>query len=179
MSLLTFLFGPGSINLAQRAREGNLTIEEVTTTTKEKLEDDKQYGCTALYFASRKCPVEVVEAILDKEVDINGLSEYGDWTALIAASNYSKWNTVHLLVRRGANATLLDTYKRSALHYAANNGAPNDVIIVLIDAGANKKAKDYQRKTPADLARENNYIATAEFIDQYFMAPIKSANLMI
>jgi hypothetical protein len=57
------------INLAQRAFEGKLTVEEVNAATKEKLEEDK-----VLYWASRNCPTEVVEAILDKNVNIDGLS---------------------------------------------------------------------------------------------------------
>jgi pyruvate/2-oxoglutarate dehydrogenase complex dihydrolipoamide acyltransferase (E2) component len=63
-----------SINLAERAREGKLTVEEVNGTTKEKLEGDKYLECTVLFCASSNCPIEVVEAILDKGVNINGLS---------------------------------------------------------------------------------------------------------
>jgi hypothetical protein len=62
------------INLAQRAFEGKLTVEEVNAATKEKLEEDKLYGFTVLYRASAKCGIEVVEAILDKNVNIDGLS---------------------------------------------------------------------------------------------------------
>jgi hypothetical protein len=64
-----------STNLAERAREGKLTIEEVNATSKEKLEQDKdEYGNTVLYWASCYCPINVVEAILDKNVNIDGLS---------------------------------------------------------------------------------------------------------
>jgi hypothetical protein len=59
------------INLAVRAYSGELTVEEVNAATKEKLEKDKFGRCTVLYYASYKCGVEVVEAILDKNVDIN------------------------------------------------------------------------------------------------------------
>jgi hypothetical protein len=63
------------INLALRAWEGRLTVEEVNAATKEKLEKDKdEYGNTVLYWSSYKCGVEVVEAILDKNVNIDGLS---------------------------------------------------------------------------------------------------------
>jgi hypothetical protein len=34
-------------------------------------------------------------------------------------------------------------------------------------------------KTPADVAREEGYQETASLIEQYGMAPIKSANLMV
>jgi hypothetical protein len=51
-----------------------LTVEEVNTATKEKLEDDKYVGCMVLYLASWNCGIEVVEAILNKKVNIDGLS---------------------------------------------------------------------------------------------------------
>jgi hypothetical protein len=63
-----------SVNLAKHAYYGKLTIEEVNTATKEKLEEDKYWNFSVLYWASIECPIEVVEAILDKGVDIDGLS---------------------------------------------------------------------------------------------------------
>jgi hypothetical protein len=62
-----------SVNLAERAYLKELTVEEVNAATKEKLEKD-DYGGTVLYWASYKCGIKVVEAILDKKVNIDGLS---------------------------------------------------------------------------------------------------------
>jgi hypothetical protein len=63
------------INLAKRAEEGELTVEKVNGATKEKLEGDiDEYGNTVICNATYKCPIEVVEAILDKNVNIDGLS---------------------------------------------------------------------------------------------------------
>jgi hypothetical protein len=67
------------INLAQRANEGELTVEEVNHATKEKLEEDKFAGFSVLYWASYKCKIEVVEAILDKNVNIDGRS----WVSIV------------------------------------------------------------------------------------------------
>jgi hypothetical protein len=64
-----------SINLAQRADEGKLTVEEVNHATKEKVEEKDKSGFMLLYYASFYCGIEVVEAILDKNVDIDGLSD--------------------------------------------------------------------------------------------------------
>jgi hypothetical protein len=63
-----------SVNLAERAWEGKLTVEDVNHATKEKLEEKDEYGYTVLNNASYKCPIEVVEAILEKNVNIDGLS---------------------------------------------------------------------------------------------------------
>jgi hypothetical protein len=55
------------VNLAQRAYEGKLTVEEVNAATKEKLETEKTAGgSTVLYWASYYCGIEVVEAIINK-----------------------------------------------------------------------------------------------------------------
>jgi hypothetical protein len=60
-------------NLAQHAFERKLTVGEVNRATKEKLEEDKCGGYTVLVWASARCSIEVVEAILDKGVDVNAL----------------------------------------------------------------------------------------------------------
>jgi hypothetical protein len=62
------------INLAEHAWEGKLTVEEVNGATKEKLEEDKYVGYSVLFWASRECGIEAVEAILDENVNIDGLS---------------------------------------------------------------------------------------------------------
>jgi hypothetical protein len=67
------------INLAERAEKGKLTVEEVNAATKEKLEEDKWRGNTVLSCASYYCGIEVVEAILDKNVNIDGLS----WVSIV------------------------------------------------------------------------------------------------
>jgi hypothetical protein len=64
-----------STNLAERAWKGKLTVEDVKGATKEKLEEENnEYGNTVLYLASLHCGIKVVEAILDKGVNIDGLS---------------------------------------------------------------------------------------------------------
>jgi ankyrin repeat protein len=68
--------------------------------------------------------------------------------------------------------------EKNSLHYAAEYGAPDEIIKALISAGADPKAKDINGKTPADVARQNIHPATAAFIEQ-FIAPIKSANLAV
>jgi hypothetical protein len=65
-----------STNLAQRAYEGKLTVEEVNRATREKLEEDKYNGCTVLYWTSMCCVIEIVEAILNKIVNIDVQSGY-------------------------------------------------------------------------------------------------------
>jgi hypothetical protein len=77
---MSFLFG--SVNLAERAFSGKMTISEVNKATKQKLETDMNiYGYKVLYCASCSCGIDVVEAIINKGVDVNGLS--GDVSIII------------------------------------------------------------------------------------------------
>jgi hypothetical protein len=62
------------INLSERAWKGKLTVEDVKDATKEKLEEKDEPGNTVLYRASYRCGIEVVEAILDKNVNIDEFS---------------------------------------------------------------------------------------------------------
>jgi ankyrin repeat protein len=88
-------------NLATRAYDGKLTIEDVKLASKEILEEHKDSGCTVLHCASKMCSIEVVEAILDKGIDINSLSGTDKWTAIMGAAYVSRWDTVRFLLHRG------------------------------------------------------------------------------
>jgi hypothetical protein len=64
------------INLADLAYNGELTVEEVNGTTRKKLETDvNENGNKVLLCASRSCGIEVIEAIINKGVNIDGLSD--------------------------------------------------------------------------------------------------------
>jgi hypothetical protein len=63
------------INLARRAIDGRLTIEEVNLATKQQVEQDTYLGLGVLFLASSKCSGGVVAAILDKGIDIDGYVE--------------------------------------------------------------------------------------------------------
>jgi hypothetical protein len=77
-------------NLAQRAYDGELTVEEVNGATKQMLETEKNSGgCTVLFWASRNCGIKVVEAIVNKGVNVNGFSA----VSIIADCYFSQTNT--------------------------------------------------------------------------------------
>jgi ankyrin repeat protein len=158
-----------------------LTIEQVKRATKDLLETSRHpgLGYTPLYWASMECPIEVVQTILDKGVDINQLSGKYNYTALNIAAHQRRWDIVKLLLQKGATVNLSEANDSSELHFAARNGAPIGITKALIDAGADPKMKDCDGKTALDLARDGKYISTASFIEQYISAPIKSANLMV
>jgi ankyrin repeat protein len=169
------------INLACHARDKILTIQDIQNATILQLQQDKtDYNSTTLYEACENCSVEIVEAILDKGVDIDGFTIVGlQWTALMNAALNRKWDIVTLLIKRGANAQLVNTeYNRNALHYACQEGAPEYIIELLIQAGADPQVKSNRGETPADLANYRGHTAIASYVEQYYK-PTKSANLIV
>jgi ankyrin repeat protein len=62
------------LNLPEYGWRGQLTVEQVNQATREMLEEKNKFGYTIIYCASKSCSIEVVEAIIDKGVDINALS---------------------------------------------------------------------------------------------------------
>jgi hypothetical protein len=66
-----------TMNLAKRAYNGKLTVQQVNDATMEKLETDMWDGYSVLFRASQIGPIKVVEAILDKGINIDGFSEVG------------------------------------------------------------------------------------------------------
>jgi ankyrin repeat protein len=97
------------------------------------------------------------------------------------SADYRKWEIVQLLLKRGANAQLVNIYNRNALHYAAYHNAAIEIIDALINAGADPTTKDCDGNTPGEYARSNGRLTAvdaAAYLEQ-FCAPTKSANFVI
>jgi ankyrin repeat protein len=165
--------------LAYRAITSKLTVEEVKCATLETLEKETWRGRSVLFCACSRCSPEIVEAVLDKGVDIDKIDKSDDWSALMIAANQNRWDNLQLLLRRGANVEVLNDRNQNVLHMAAASGAPNDIIKILTDIIADPQAKDEDGQSPADWARINDHLATAAFIEQYVNGSTKSANLMM
>jgi ankyrin repeat protein len=158
--------------IQNHAADGTLTKEEIKSFTNIQQLNEHQ----VIYWASMHCTEDVVEALIDKGVNIDMIS-VGTFTPIIGAAAWGSWPVVKLLLNRGANVQHLDDNKRNVLHWAAKQGAPDDIIKSIIDAGVNPLDKSTEGKTAADLARANNHISCALFIEQFY-APTKSANFI-
>jgi ankyrin repeat protein len=168
-------------NLAYRAGEGNLTLDDVKRASdKVVVEHKDDYGYNVLFRAAEKSNVELVEAILDKGADINELVGPFNYTPLVIAVFHKKWDVARLLLSRGASAVSINSFDgRNALHDAAENNAPDDIIQALLVAEADGKIKDKEGNTPADIARQKGNHAMASLIEQFYYPPIKSANILV
>jgi outer membrane protein assembly factor BamB len=89
----------------------------------------------ALWDAARSGDTARVAALLDKGVDVNAKARYGA-TALFFAADQGRLETVKLLVARGAEINLEDTFYRfKPIDMALQNGHA-DVGIFLLEKGA-------------------------------------------
>lgn len=88
--------------------------------------------------ATRKGDIEKVKALLDKGASVEAKSRYGA-TPLFFACDRSNTEMVKLLLERGANPNVQDTfYKATPLGWALGKDNP-DIIRMLIEKGAKEK----------------------------------------
>ena len=69
-----------------------------------------------------------------------------------------------LLIERGADVNAVQTAGYRPLHQAAVAGR-EDLVRMLLDAGADKTARCDRGKTPAEYARERGHAAVAELLE--------------
>jgi ankyrin repeat protein len=105
-----------------------LAIFAVSLTRAADLTDD-------LLAATRKGDAAKVKALLDMGVSVNAKSSYGQ-TALFFACDRGNLEIVKLLVDRGADMNVEDTfYHASALSWAAQKDHA-EIVKILLDHGA-------------------------------------------
>jgi outer membrane protein assembly factor BamB len=89
-----------------------------------------------LWSAAKKGDVKAVKDLLDKGVDVNAATEYGV-TALSYAAEKGHSEVVKLLLANKANVNTKDTfYKSSPLEWALNRKNNDEIILALVEAGA-------------------------------------------
>jgi ankyrin repeat protein len=161
--------------LLNHTMEGIVSLEEINKATKDELEQHDEHGITLLYYACVQCNSDIVEAILEKNVNVN----VGVISArpIVGATCWGKWSNAELLLQKGANPNVRAAFDCTPLYFAARHGAPTSTIQALINAGADITAKDTNGKTPLAIARENFHHEIVQCIEQY-SSQTKSANFI-
>ena len=93
-------------------------------------------GWSALHYASDSAHAHVVKLLLDGKYEGKGaainLQPSGGWTALVLASMRGREAVVHLLLERGADATLRSRAGHTALYWARSNNRA--AVVALLEA---------------------------------------------
>lgn len=145
------------VNLVQAQQDifdvaRNGTVEEMKklyTDTPEVIDQKNEYGYTPFLLACYNGNAAIVQYLVDKVADVNGVSKYG--TPLMAAVYKRDEKIVSILLKHGVDVNKTDAKGTTALHYAMlfNN---TSIAKKLINAGAKANLKDNTGKTAYDYA---------------------------
>lgn len=144
----------GQNDIFELARRGS--VQEVKAVVKETpnvLNAKDQRGSTPLVLACYYNNFEVVEYLIQVVDNINGATKDGSPLMAAAVKGYN--SIVQLLLDAGADPNIEDMNKTTALHYAATF-KNYDLVIMLLNSGANPNHKNNINQSPYDLALIHN-----------------------
>jgi hypothetical protein len=133
---------------------------------KERANSRSADGWPLLHLAAAFADRPTVVTLLDAGADVRQVSQTPMRNeALHAALALSKDGDVtRLLIERGADVNAVQTAGYRPLHQAAVAGR-EDLVRMLLNAGAEKTARCDRGKTPAEYARERGHAAVAELLE--------------
>ena len=83
----------------------NTTIDKIEEALKaEDVNEQNEYGYTALMLACQKGYKDIVELLLQNKANVNFLNPKNSWTSLITASSKGYADIVKLLLKYGATS---------------------------------------------------------------------------
>ena len=91
-----------------------------------------------------------LQLLLDMGANINERNAGGE-TAMVGAVYYNHLSCVKILVERGADATILQNYGYSVLHYAALTSTNSEMMMFLLDVVETRKLVD-MKSSNGDIA---------------------------
>lgn len=111
---------------------------------------------------------DMVKILIEAGADINARNEDGDTALMLAAQYAEKPETVQLLIKAGADVNAKNDMGYTVLMNAADNSmnpAVQDIIAVLLDAGADISVKKGERSA-ADFAKRNGNLRNNPIIQR-------------
>ena len=122
------------------------TISINTSDAKSKIESELETRLiNSEYSGNAKLLETIVDKILEKDSDLNGLLKNGD-TVLIMCVRWDLIDMVEKLLEQGANPNIQNKYGKTALMFAARYGR-TAITEKLLQKGANPNLKDEDGQT--------------------------------
>ena len=115
-----------------------------------------EHGYTALMLACYKGPTNIVKVLLTAGAKMETKEPEHDFTALTLGIQVGKYNIVQALLSASASTEVMevtDNWGNTPLIRSSFNGHPK-IVKALLEAGANKDAKNKADKTALDVANE-------------------------
>ncbi len=128
----------------------------------EKLEELDELGKTPLFFTVVQRQEEVLRWLVEQGADVNHQDATG-LTAMHAAARWDRGDMIRVLHELGGKLDARDAFGGTPLHAAAYSQRRN-AIQTLLELGADPTAENDAGFTPEELAREQLYPETADFI---------------
>ena len=166
-----FLRSGLELDLAEAAAVGDAArLRELLgadpATAKERANSRSADGWPLLHLAAAFADRESVLTLLDAGATVDQVSQTPMRNqalhALLALSKDAE--ITRLLIERDADVNAAQTAGYRPLHQAAVAGR-EDLVRMLLDAGADKTARCDRGKTPAEYARERGHAAVAELLE--------------
>lgn len=141
-------------------------VEKVTRFLKEDLSLIKvtdKYGFTVLHEVVGEHYHEMVELLINNGADVNAQNDEGIAPLHLAA--YGK--NAKLLIDKGAKVNIESDIGETPLYVQASEEGGFEVMIVLLENGADPNHKNIRGKTPMDTARLRGELDKVELMKKY------------
>ena len=119
---------------------------------------------TALHYACDAGHRDIVELLLDHGADIDATTN-NNATPLMCACYATHASTTKLLLERGSKVNTTNRYGSTALHKACMGRGSKRCVEWLLAKGADTTIKNWEGKTPLDVAQENKHPSAPSIVD--------------
>jgi ankyrin repeat protein len=124
---------------------------------------DSMYSRSAMMWAAEQGHCEVVDALTQKNTDVNMRDKQG-YTALLIAAKNRRWDVAKLLSQRNADVTICEWTCNNVLHLAAQSGHTEFVAYLLDTKWMDIECRNSKNQTPLWLAAQSGRLQVIELL---------------
>ncbi|MCW8340550.1 ankyrin repeat domain-containing protein [Stenotrophomonas sp. SG1] len=116
--------------------------------------------CTPLHFFAKEWNVEAIELLVAAGADVNCRDDNGETTLMysvqrtVGPMDFNRWNDcLTCLIDAGGNLNDVDSAGQSILHWAMKSECNEELVIGLLQRGADPSLADHEGNSAIDLAK--------------------------